>query len=133
MTKNKRLKKQKENIRTLKFAVSHFKALFDDNVQHGYNVVEEAINEQLVNQWLFVYAISLESKRGSLSVDDSMGLDRYVPTANNLSDIDLSDDDEENLFSEKEEENENHVNIAKDFVSDYYGDLAMKYIFYPDI
>lgn len=133
LTKNKRLKKQKENIRTLKFAVSHFKALFDDYVQHGYNVVEEAINEQLVNQWLFVYAISLESKRGSLSVDDSMGLDRYVPTANNLSDIDLSDDDEENLFSEKEEENENHVNIAKDFVSDYYGDLAMKYIFYPDI
>lgn len=133
LTRNKRLKKQKENIRTLKFAVSHFKALFDDYVQHGVNVVEETINKQLVNHWLFVYAISLESKRSSLSVDDSMGLDHYVPTANNFSDIDFGDEYEENPFDEKNEEKDNHVDIAKDFVSDYYGDLAMEYIFYPDI
>lgn len=80
----------------MKFAVSHFKALFDDYVQHGVNVVEETINKQLVNHWLFVYAISLESKRSSLSVDDSMGLDHYVPTANNFSDIDFGDEYEEN-------------------------------------
>lgn len=133
-SKSKAVRKQKENIRTLKFAVSHFKYLFDCYVQHGEDVGEEYINRQLINQWLFIYAISLESKRNTLSLDNYMGIDTYIPTAT-FDNIDLGDDKESlDLFDESEKASEvKDINISQTFVRNYYGDKSVEYVFYPQI
>lgn len=129
---SKRVGKQKENIRTLKFAVTHFKAVFDSYVEHGEDVADENVNRILVNQWMFLYAISLENKRDALSIDDYCGLDTYLPTADTVN-IDLGEEDN-NVFEEDDDEKKpSDVNMAKRFVHDYYGEMAMEYVFYPDI
>lgn len=134
LAKLKRVKRQKENIRTLKFAISHFKVLFDDYAKKGIDLTEEKTNKMLVNQWMFVYAIALESKSGKLSVDDCMGLDNYVFTSR-IDSIHWGDEDYNgNLFGDEEKDNETtKVNIGERFVNDYYGNKAVEYVFYPDL
>lgn len=127
------LRHQKENIRTLKFAVSHFRCIFQDYIDHGKNVTDAQIKRQLINQWLFLYSLSLESKQTALSIDDCMGLDEYVATASVVQ-IDLGDGND-NSF-EEEEEQKNHgksQNIAKEFVDKYYQGKESEYTFYPHL
>lgn len=134
LAKSKRIKRQKENIRTLKFAISHFKALFDDYVKKGVDVAEEKTNRMLVNQWLFVYSIALESKNGKLGLDECLGLDSYVYTAKTEGIAWGDDEENDDLFEDGEKGNESiKENIGKRFVDDYYGDKAVEYVFYPDI
>ena len=134
LAKSKRIKRQKENIRTLKFAISHFMVIFDDYMKNGIDVTEEKNRRMLLNQWRFVYAIALESKNGKLSIDECMGLDSYVYTAK-TEEIALGDDEEnDDLFEDGENDRENiKENIGKRFVDDYYDDMAVEYVFYPDI
>lgn len=133
LTEDSFLKHQKENIRTLKFAVSHFKLVFDDYVNHGKDMSDKQIRVQLVNQWYFIYSLSLESKRTSLSLDDNMGLEKYVPMLS-MGQIDLGDEHDENLFEENDEDEEKrHVNIADRFVKQYYKGKESDYIFYPHL
>lgn len=134
LAKSKRIKRQKENIRTLKFAISHFKVLFDDYVKKGVDVAEEKTNRMLVNQWLFVYSIALESKNGKLGLDECMGLDSYVYTAK-TDGIAWGDDEESDDLFKNDETVDGSIkeNIGKRFVDDYYGDKAVEYVFYPDI
>ena len=134
LAKSKRIKRQKENIRTLKFAISHFNVLFDDYVKNGVDVTEEKIRRMLVNQWLFVYAIALESKNGKLSIDECMGLDSYVYTAKTEEIVLGNDEESEDLFEDEEKGNDTiKENIGKRFVNDYYGDMAVEFVFYPNI
>lgn len=133
LTEDSFLKHQKENIRTLKFAVSHFKLVFDDYVNHGKDINDKQIRVQLVNQWYFIYSLSLESKRTSLSLDDNMGLEEYVPMPS-MGQIDLGDDYDEISFEENDEnEEKRHVNIADRFVKQYYKGKESDYIFYPHL
>lgn len=132
-TKKAFLKRQKENIRTLKFAVSHFKLVFDDYVSHGKDVNDKQIKVQLINQWHFIYSLSLESKQTSLSLDNNMGLEEYVPIAP-MSQIDLGDEHDEISFDESNENDEKQqVSIADKFVKHYYKDKENEYIFYPHL
>lgn len=85
------LRHQKENIRTLKFAVSHFRSIFQNYLDHEKDITDTKIERLLINQWLFLYSLSLESKQTALSIDDSMGLENYVATASNEQ-IDLGDE-----------------------------------------
>lgn len=85
------LRHQKENIRTLKFAVSHFRSIFQNYIDHGKDITDTKIERLLINQWLFLYSLSLESKQTALSIDDSMGLENYVATVSNEQ-IDLGDE-----------------------------------------
>lgn len=125
------LRHQKENIRTLKFAVSHFRSIFQNYIDHGKDVTDTKIERQLINQWLFLYSLSLESKQTALSIDDSMGLENYVATAS-MEQLDLGSEDD-NLFEDDEQQknNEESQNIAKKFVEIYYQGRENEYIFYP--
>lgn len=125
------LRHQKENIRTLKFAVSHFRSIFQNYIDHGKDVTDTKIERQLINQWLFLYSLSLESKQTALSIDDSMGLENYVATAS-MEQLDLGSEDD-NLFEDDEQQknNEESQNIAKKFVEIYYQERENEYIFYP--
>lgn len=125
------LRHQKENIRTLKFAVSHFRSIFQNYIDHGKDVTDTKIERLLINQWLFLYSLSLESKQTALSIDDSMGLENYVATAS-IEQLDLGSEDD-NLFEDDEQQknNENSQDIAKKFVEKYYQGRKNEYIFYP--
>lgn len=125
------LQHQKENIRTLKFAVSHFRSIFQNYINHGKDVTDVKIERLLINQWLFLYSLSLESKQSALSLDDSMGLERFVATAS-MEQLDLGSE-ENNLFEDDEQQknNEKSQNIAKKFVEIYYQGRENEYIFYP--
>lgn len=48
------LRRQKENIRTLKFAVSHFRSLFQNYIDHGMDVTDEKIERLLINSSLII-------------------------------------------------------------------------------
>lgn len=125
------LRHQKENIRTLKFAVSHFRSIFQNYLDHGKDITDTKIERLLINQWLFLYSLSLESKQTALSIDDSMGLENYVATAS-MEQLDLGSEDD-NLFEDDEQQknNEESQNIAKKFVEIYYQGRENEYIFYP--
>lgn len=125
------LRHQKENIRTLKFAVSHFRSIFQNYINHGKEVTDTKIERLLINQWLFLYSLSLESKQTVLSIDDSMGLENYVATAS-MEQLDLGNEDD-NLFEDDEQQknNEKSQDIAKKFVEKYYQGRENEYIFYP--
>lgn len=125
------LRHQKENIRTVKFAVSHFRSIFQNYIDHGKDVTDTKIERLLINQWLFLYSLSLESKQTALSIDDSMGLENYVATVS-MEQLDLGSEDD-NLFEddEKQKNNEKSQNIAKKFVEKYYQGRKNEYIFYP--
>lgn len=99
------LQHQKENIRTLKFAVSHFRSIFQNYINHGKDVTDVKIERLLINQWLFLYSLSLESKQSALSLDDSMGLERFVATAS-MEQLDLGSE-ENNLFEDDEQQKNN--------------------------
>lgn len=134
--KSNRIKRQKENIRTLKFAVNHFKTIFNGYISHGKDIHDEVIIKQLVNQWMFVYALSLESKRISLNLNDYRGLDSYVQSAswkyNNISWY--NDDSEDDLFETNEKDNENSKSdISERFVEWYYPNKESEYVFYPHL
>lgn len=125
------LRHQKENIRTLKFAVSHFRSIFQNYIDHGKDVTDTKIERLLINQWLFLYSLSLESKQTALSIDDSMGLENYVATASNEQ-IDLGDENDHLFDEEAEQKNdEGAQNIAKKFVEKYYRGRENEYNFYP--
>lgn len=85
----------------------------------------------MINQWLFLYSLSLESKQTALSIDDSMGLENYVATAS-MEQLDLGSEDD-NLFEDEEQQKskEKSQNIAKKFVEKYYQGRENEYIFYP--
>lgn len=133
LTEDSFLKHQKENIRTLKFAVSHFKLVFDNYVNHGKNIYDKQIKIQLINQWHFIYSLSLESKQTSLSLDDNMGLEEYVPMPS-MRQIDLGDNNDDVSFDENAKENKTQrVKIADRFVKQYYKGKESAYIFYPHL
>lgn len=125
------LRHQKENIRTLKFAVSHFRNIFQNYIDHGKDVTDTKIERLLINQWLFLYSLSLESKQTALSIDDSMGLESYVATAS-MEQLDLGSEDD-NLFEDDKQQknNEKSQDIAKKFVEKYYQGRENEYNFYP--
>lgn len=125
------LRHQKENIRTLKFAVSHFRSIFQNYIDHGKDVTDTKVERLLINQWLFLYSLSLESKQTALSIDDSMGLESYVATAS-MEQLDLESEDD-NLFEDDElqKNNEKSQDIAKKFVEKYYQGRENEYNFYP--
>lgn len=125
------LRHQKENIRTVKFAVSHFRSIFQNYIDHGKDVTVTKIERLLINQWLFLYSLSLESKQTALSIDDSMGLENYVATAS-MEQLDLGSEDD-NLFEDEEQQKnkEKSQDIAKKFVEKYYQGRENEYIFYP--
>lgn len=80
------------NLRTLKFAVSHFFFVFNAFRQY---VVENgkmigAYEETLLHAWFFILAVSIEYKVNHILTDDLRGLDEYCYL--NHVEIDFGDD-----------------------------------------
>ena len=134
--KSNRIRSQKMNIRTLKFAINHFKTILNNYITQNKDINDEVIRKQLTNQWMFVYALSLEHKRLSLDLNDYRGLDSYSPTAslNNNSIGWDKDDDNEGIFEKDGNENEyKQIDISERFVEGYYKNKESEYVFYPHL
>lgn len=120
-----------ENIRSLKFAISHFHAVYTKTKGSGILEENKKYENFLLNQWLFVYAISIELKQDKLSMNDDKGLSDFTPIAS--WDLDLESSKDVN-FSENEpsQEKPSDIDFAKTFYDTYYIN-AQQYIFYQDI
>ena len=99
-----KLKKQLSNIRTLKFAIEHFYAIFLLYNTNGKSYKEDSIiKRKLRNYWTFILAVSIEYKLNNLSFEDNRTLATYQNVVN--MELDLGDKDEVS-FEELEEEGE---------------------------
>lgn len=73
------------NLRTLKFALSHFKGLYNKvvGIKEDRELSDEELDETLVNLWYEVLALTLELKSGRIGCENIHSLDdkEYVDTA----------------------------------------------------
>lgn len=127
---NKELKKSFSNIRTLKFALEHFKVAFEMLVET--NEINELLLAQLRNLWIFTLSISIEFRKpNNISLTDKKKLDSQTST---FSDIDFSNFDF--LSQGNSEENievENEWTYSENFKKAYYNRLSESYIYYEEL
>lgn len=72
------LHKSLSNIRTLKFAIEHFRNAFTI-VSQKLDISNDAVQKKLRNIWLFVLAISAEYKKpNNISFKDRKGIDQQI-------------------------------------------------------
>ncbi|MDY5823686.1 MAG: hypothetical protein SPJ99_02340, partial [Candidatus Coprenecus sp.] len=131
-----RLQKERMcNIRTLKFAINHMYRIFCSYKDGGTQTIDESAVMQLINIWVFVHGISIESKRNKITHENRQGLDEYSPIVS--FNIDLEDDKSDNFFEDDQNEELNSVKIDKSFAPNfynlYYRDFGFHFIFYPQI
>lgn len=127
---NKELKKSFSNIRTLKFALEHFKVAFELLVET--NEITELLLAQLKNLWIFTLSISIEFRKpNNISLTDKKKLDCQTST---FSDIDFSNFDFlSQSNSEKNNEVENEWTYSENFKKAYYNRLSESYIYYEEL
>lgn len=122
------LKKDLSNIRTLKFAIEHFKYAFEILIK-GKNIEGQLIQIQLRNIWFFTLSISIEFKKpDSITFNDKKGLVNFDPSvANfNLGELDIYSD----TVVKGPLDNPNYTDS---FYEKYYKGHSEKYIFYSQI
>lgn len=127
---NKELKKSFSNIRTLKFALEHFKVAFELLVES--NEITELLSVQLRSLWIFTLSISIEFRKpNNISLTDRKKLDSQTST---FSDFDFStlDFSTQNDKAEKIEA-ENEWTYSENFKKDYYNRLSEAYIYYEEL
>lgn len=127
---NKELKKSFSNIRTLKFALEHFKVAFELLVET--NEINELLLAQLRNLWIFTLSISIEFRKpNNIILTDKKKLDSQTST---FSDIDFSNFDF--LSQDNSQENievENEWTYSENFKKVYYNRLSESYIYYEEL
>lgn len=98
------LRMQLSNIRTLKFAIEHFYAVFLLYSINGKSYKENSIiKRKLKNYWTFILAVSVEYKINNISFDDN----RTLATYQNIVNMELDFGDEKDVaFDELEEKEE---------------------------
>lgn len=127
---NKELKKSFANIRTLKFALEHFKVAFELIVET--DEINELLSVQLRNLWIFSLSISIEFRKpNNISLIDKKKLDSQTST---FSDFDFSNIDflSQNDNTEKEEV-ENEWTYSENFKKSYYNRLSETYIYFEEL
>lgn len=127
---NKELKKSFSNIRTLKFALEHFKVAFE--LLAGTNEINDLLSVQLRSLWIFTLSISIEFRKpNNISLTDRKKLDSQTSTFSDLdfSDLDFltQDDKTENI------EVNNEWTYSKNFKKAYYNRLSESYIYYHEL
>jgi hypothetical protein len=122
---NKKLKKSFSNIRTLKFALEHFKVAFELLVET--NEITELLSVQLRSLWIFTLSISIEFRKpNNISLTDRKKLDSQTST---FSDFDYSTLD----FSTQNNESENEWTYSENFKKAYYNRLSEVYLYYEEL
>ncbi len=128
----KELKKQFSNIRTIKFAIEHFKYPFEI-LKRKKDLKDDLIKNQLKSIWLFILSISIEFRKSeNITFEERKNLDNQTTS---FSDFDFSDFDFGNS-SESDTEKEpadDEWSYSNKFKELYYGRLSEQYIFHPEI
>lgn len=86
------LKTSIQNLRTLKFAISHYYSLYNEYMK-GKITLNDANKNELYYMWLFLLGVSIEYKNNKLSYEDRRTLDFYQDIASSNFDIDLEEND----------------------------------------
>lgn len=121
-----------QNIRTLKFAISHMYVLFNKYKNLGRDLDDVKIQEYILNQWKFIYGLSIELKKDKLTLDNSQGLSTYNEFGQLSIDLEGPVD---NLFEVQEDEGKDEIeaNFASKFCQKYYRENYDHFIFYPEL
>lgn len=125
----KELKKHFSNIRTIKFAIEHFKYPFEI-ITREKDSLDELTKNQLKNIWLFIISISTEFRKpNNITFEERKNLDKQTsfPDFSNFSIGNLQNEEIE------KEPIENEWTYSKKFKELYYGRLQEQYIFHPEV
>ena len=127
----KELKKQFSNIRTIKFAIEHFKYPFEI-IKKGKDISDELVKKQLKSIWLFVLSISTEFRKpNNITFEERKNLDKQT---NSFSDFDFSNINLGNINKETEvEPTENEWTYSEKFKELYFGRLSEQFVFHPEV
>ncbi|WP_367914596.1 P-loop NTPase fold protein [Leadbetterella sp. DM7] len=126
----KDLKESLSNIRTLKFALDHFRIVFEILITGGE--VTELQGKQLKNIWIFILSISIEFRKPkNISYEDKQGLD--TPTSEVI-DFDFS----QGIATEIKDISENaheevDMTFSNGFRDKYYKRFSEQYIYYDEL
>lgn len=128
-----RQKESMQNIRTLKFAVNHFYEIYQKYKSIDTDIGSDTLSDYLLNQWNFIYGLSIELKRNKISLENKQGLDKFSPIAD--FDLDIDEKDDENMPDEKNEENYClfDPDFAPYFFNTYYRNRSANYIYYEGL
>lgn len=124
----KDLKESFSNIRTLKFALEHFKLVFE-LINDERDINDNIVRSQLHNLWLFTLSISAEFKKTkSITFDDKKELDTQDAYFINMKNLNT-------LLGVGDDENKEKVNLSYSevFVGKYYSRHEEKYFFYDEV
>lgn len=98
------------NLRTLKFAISHFYSIFIELTKYHREVIQDEIseNELLEFCWFTILALSLELKKNSISCVKFRGLDKFFYLDSMSINLDLGEDlsDEDESSAPQESKND---------------------------
>lgn len=127
----KELKTQFSNIRTIKFAIEHFKYPFEI-IKQGKDISDELVKKQLKSIWLFVLSISTEFRKpNNITFEERKNLDKQTTS---FSDFDFSNINLGDINKETEEEpTENEWTYSEKFKELYYGRLSEQFVFHPEV
>ncbi len=120
------IKNSFSNIRTLKFALEHFKSVCEILTGSKPSLSDLEI-EQLKNIWVFILSVSAEFKANKLSLSDRKDIDKQATVAGEF-DFDFSD-----FVEDSDNSAETEVDFSIDFKEKYFSRLGEQYIFYPEI
>lgn len=128
----KELKIELVNIRTVKFAIEHFRLVFEAVIQIK-NPAEELVENQLKSAWLLVIGLSVTFRSGAaISFDNTNHLEEPEPTLAGL-DIDFSQVFAQTGASSEELPQVDPQAFAKRFKKEFYNRLNEPYRFYSEI
>lgn len=128
----KELKKHFSNIRTIKFAIEHFKYPFEI-IKKEKDISEALVKSQLQSIWLFIISISTEFRKpNNITFEERKNLDKQTSS---FSDFDFSNINLGDISSQETEDEaeENEWIYSEKFKELYYGRLSEQYIFHPEV
>ncbi|WP_433814870.1 P-loop NTPase fold protein [Flavobacterium johnsoniae] len=122
------LKKSYSNIRSLKFAIEHFRYSYL-LLTGKKNENDDLVKQQLKSLWFFTLSISIEFRKPkNISYTNKKKLDEVI----SFSDINLSDLSSKNSEIEVVEI-ENDWTYSENFKKLYYDRFSEKYIYFPSV
>lgn len=124
------LKESLSNIRTLKFALEHFRSVFETFIVKGE--FTELQRKQLRNIWVFILSVSIEFRKPkSISYEEKKGLDTHT---SEVIEFDFSQGIATDIkdVSENDQE-EADKTFSGDFRKKYYKRLFEEYIYYDEL
>lgn len=131
-----------QNLRTLKFAISHFYSLFIEYMK-GKDLLNETNENELYYMWLFLLGVSIEYKNNKLSYEERRTLESFQEIASSNFDIDLEENDiaASDLFADEKVEpeetkkytEEENSKYSKWFYQTYIKSYGKKAFFLPTV